>query len=70
MGNQAMDRQPTRRKMEEVLTTIKGNIQTIKSEDSKPFPNFVNIKNKWNAITRQVQDLNTLTIRAESEQKI
>ena len=61
---------PREDKMKEVMTTIKENTQIIKVEDAKHFPDFANIKNKWNALTRQVQDLNTIAIRAASENKI
>ena len=61
---------PQEDKMKEVMTTIKENTQIIKVEDAKHFPDFANIKSKWNALTRQVQDLNTITIRAASENKI
>ena len=42
---------PREDKMEEIMVTIEEDIKAIKDEDNKHFPDFANIKTKYNAIS-------------------
>ena len=44
-------------KISDILTTINQNINVVKEEDLKPFPNFKRIKDERNIMTRQIKDL-------------
>ena len=49
------------------LKTITDNIEAIKREDQKTFPNFKQIKTKWVEIIDQMQDLERMSARIASE---
>ena len=52
------------------LQTISNNIDTIKREDQKPFPDFNQIKTQWTEILENMQDLETISIKIASDKQI
>ena len=52
------------------LEIITYNIEGIKREDKKPFPNFKQIKTNWVRILDQMQDLETISAKIASEEKV
>ena len=57
-------------KIPEMVRKLQENIRIIKEEDSKPYPNFRQIKNEWNILTRQIQNIETTTETATNKGKI
>ena len=52
------------------LKTIKTNIDNIKQEDQKSFPNFRKIKTDWEDLMTQLQDLEGISTRIHHEEQI
>ena len=52
------------------LQTITNNINTIRTEDTKPFPDFKQIKTKWTDIVEKMQDLETISTKIASDHKL
>ena len=52
------------------LNTIKTNIDNIKQEDQKSFPNFRKIKTDWEDLMTQLQDLEGISTRIHHEEQI
>ena len=52
------------------LQIIKTNIDNIKLEDQKPFPNFRRIKADWKELLTQLQDLEGISTRILHEEQI
>ena len=52
------------------LQIIKTNIDNIKLEDQKPFPNFRRIKADWKELLTQMQDLEGISTRILHEEQI
>ena len=52
------------------LQIIKTNIDNIKQEDLKPFPNFRKIKTNWKELLTQIQDLEGISMRILHEDQI
>ena len=52
------------------LQIIKINIDNIKREDQKPFPNFRRIKADWKELLTQMQDLEGISTRILHEEQI
>ena len=45
------------------LQIITNNVDIIKGEDKKPFPDFNQIKTKWIEIIEQMQDLERISTK-------
>ena len=54
----------------ETIKTIRTNINNIKEEDAKPFPNFRKIKTDWKDIMTQLQDLEGISTKLHHEKQI
>ena len=52
------------------LQIITDNVDIIKKEDQKPFPDFNQIKTKWIEIIEQMQDLERISTKIASEHKL
>ena len=52
------------------LQIIKTNIDNIKQEDLKSFPNFRKIKTDWKELLTQIQDLEGISTRIKHEEQI
>ena len=59
-----------RTKSIETIKTIRTNINNIKEEDAKPFPNFRKIKTDWKDIMTQLQDLEGISTKLHHEKQI
>ena len=59
-----------RTKSIETIRIIRTNINNIKEEDAKPFPNFRKIKTDWKDIMTQLQDLEGISTKLHHEKQI
>ena len=50
-----------------VIAVIKRNLESVQTDDKKPFPNFITIKDAWNKILKQTQNLRILTLKVTSK---
>ena len=53
-----------------MVRSLQANIRIIKEQDSKPYPNFRQIKAEWNSLTQQIQNIQTTTETATNKGKI
>ena len=59
-----------KRKIPPKLEAITNNVDTIRREDEKPFPDFKQIKTKWTEIIEKMQDLETIMTKIASDRKL
>ena len=59
-----------KRKIPPKLEAITNNVDTIRREDEKPFPDFKQIKTKWTEIIEKMQDLETISTKIASDRKL
>ena len=52
------------------LKIIRTNINNIKEEDGKPFPNFKKVLHSWKELITQIQDIEGVTTRIIQEEQI